>query len=185
MFNERKAAQIAAFFIQQAGGTLNVLKLMKLLYLADREAMNRYDEPLTYDAMVSMKHGPVLSRVLECINGFQLDNVAGGWDEWISDRANHEVSLRKTFSREDLDELSEADMQILHDVFAQFGHMNQWQLSEYTHDHCKEWQDPQDSTLPISYRDVLLALGKSAADIEELHNNILATKQINQLFANL
>ena len=39
-FNERKAAQMAAFFLHQGGGKLEVLKLMKLLYLADRQAMD-------------------------------------------------------------------------------------------------------------------------------------------------
>ena len=77
MFNERKVAQMAAFFLQQAGGTLNILKLMKLLYLSEREAMNRYGEPLSYDAMVSMPHGPVLSMTYECMNGYGSEDPEG------------------------------------------------------------------------------------------------------------
>ena len=47
MFNERKAAQMAAFFLGQgSGGRLAHLKLMKLLYLADREAVRAFGLPI-------------------------------------------------------------------------------------------------------------------------------------------
>lgn len=184
MFNEQKAAQMAAFFLQQAGGRGNVLKLMKLLYLSDRESMNRYGEPITYDAMVAMKHGPVLSRVLECINGFQ-HSERGGWEDWVSDRENHNVSLKHTFERDDLDELSDADIEVMASVWQQFGSMNEWKLSQYTHDYCSEWQDPNDSAVPIAYRDVFIALGKNADVANDLQENIIASKQVSRLFASL
>ncbi len=184
MFNERKAAQMAAFFLHQAGGELNVMKLMKLLYLSDRESMNRYGEPITYDAMVAMKHGPVLSRVLECINGFQHP-AQGGWEYWVNDRANHAVSLKQGFGRDDLDELSDADMAVMASVWQQFGNMNQWMLSQYTHDYCGEWQDPNDSSVPITYRDVFVALGKDAELATELQENIMASQQVSRMFATL
>ena len=38
MFNERKVAQMAAFFLRECGGSMSVLKLTKLLYLAERIA---------------------------------------------------------------------------------------------------------------------------------------------------
>jgi len=41
MFNQRKVAQMAAFLLRRRG-CMNYLKLMKLLYLADRESMKRY-----------------------------------------------------------------------------------------------------------------------------------------------
>jgi uncharacterized phage-associated protein len=55
---------MAAFFAKKEGDVIPVLKLTKLLYLADREALARYGEPITYDLPVSMEHGPVLSRAL-------------------------------------------------------------------------------------------------------------------------
>lgn len=33
-FEEKRAAQVAAVFLDEAGGTLPLLKLMKLMYLA-------------------------------------------------------------------------------------------------------------------------------------------------------
>ena len=68
MFNEQKTAQIAAWFISQGGGSMPHLKLMKLMYLAERESMSRHGFTMTGDYFVSMPHGPVLSLTLNHIN---------------------------------------------------------------------------------------------------------------------
>lgn len=61
IFSERKAAEAAAFLLLKGGGGLELLKLMKLMYLAERESFKKYGESITGDAFVSMQHGPVLS----------------------------------------------------------------------------------------------------------------------------
>lgn len=61
LFNEKKAAQAAAFFLFQAGQPVSVLKLTKLLYLAERRSFERHGSPMIGDRLVSMPHGPVLS----------------------------------------------------------------------------------------------------------------------------
>ena len=45
-----KISQMAAFFTQQQGGVINVMKLIKLMYLSDRESMRLYGEPISFDA---------------------------------------------------------------------------------------------------------------------------------------
>jgi len=73
MFTCIKAAQVCAFFAMKAGNRINILKLMKLLYLCERESMRRFESPLIYDHFVSMDHGPVLSRTLDLLNGSSND----------------------------------------------------------------------------------------------------------------
>ena len=46
---EEKAAQAAALFLLKAGGPMPHLKLMKLLYIADRESYRRRGSPITGD----------------------------------------------------------------------------------------------------------------------------------------
>jgi len=58
MFSEKKIAQVAAFFVSKAGGRLNHMKLLKLIYLSDRESLDQWGEPISYD---SMERGSVLS----------------------------------------------------------------------------------------------------------------------------
>jgi uncharacterized phage-associated protein len=165
-FDAPRAGQIAAFFTKRQGGLINVVKLIKLIYLADREHMNLYEEPMFMDNFVSMRLGPVNSGAYECVN-----SGCDGWDEFISDRANHDVALsRSAMSDDELDELSESDFEILNKIWGQFGHMSQWDLVDYVHKHCPEWEDPGNSSLPIPYSRIFKYLNKENA--EKLEKNI-------------
>jgi hypothetical protein len=44
-FDPDKATEVAARFIQLEGGSINVLKLVKLIYLLERESINIPEEP--------------------------------------------------------------------------------------------------------------------------------------------
>ena len=158
-FNERKAAQVAAYFALEEGGSINVLKLVKLIYLADRLFMDRYDRPILNDRFVSMDHGPVNSITLNFINGCIAER--GDWDKFISDRARHNVALaNRRITVDDLDELSEAELRILRQVWKRFGHRTHFQIRNYTHRHCPEWEDPNGSSTPIPYERIFKFLGK-------------------------
>ena len=76
MFNERKAAQAAAWFLRQQGGRMPHLKLVKLMYLADRQSLDEHGFPITGVLAVSMPHGPVLSMTLNVVKC----HVAAGAD---------------------------------------------------------------------------------------------------------
>jgi uncharacterized phage-associated protein len=67
MFNEFKVTQIAAFFLPKEGGEMFLLKLMKLLYLSERESFARFECSISGDKFYSLPHGPVLSRTKELI----------------------------------------------------------------------------------------------------------------------
>jgi uncharacterized phage-associated protein len=185
MLNERKVAQMAAYLLDKQSGTMPLLKLMKLLYLADREALQRFDAPMSGDRLVSMPHGPVLSGTLNHMNG-DVQSAPGGWESWISDRENHEVSLRKRpESRDSLDELSDAELEVLESVWGKFGHMGKWEIRDYTHDHCPEWRDPKGSMTPIAYEDVFLALGRTLEDARAMSARVEESDRVQRLFAGL
>jgi uncharacterized phage-associated protein len=186
LYSPAKVAQMAAFFAQKQGGRINVLKLTKLLYLADRVAIAGYGRPISYDRPVAMPHGPVLSRTLDLLNGFVGGPAAAQWEEWISARANYEVELkRQQLGRADLDELSDADLEVLELVWRDFGHMDHWTLSDWTHKNCSEWKDPRGSSLPIDEVSRLLAVGKDAEQAKELAAEIEADRELDAQFARL
>ena len=66
-FNERRATEAAARFLKLRGGRMSYLKLIKLLYLLDREALLRWGRPVTTDRYISMDNGPVVSRIYDLI----------------------------------------------------------------------------------------------------------------------
>ncbi len=185
MFTHSKVAQIAAVFTHKHGGTISILKLIKLMYLADRESMSRYGLPISFDRLVSMDHGPVLSRTYDLINGTLDAPGAAKWDEWISVRENHDVSLKRKFQRPDLDELSDADLEVIDAVWSRFGKMDKWTLRDYTHDHLGEWQDPEGSSVPIKEQDVFLALGMNAEEAEHLACDIEAERGLDRILDRL
>jgi len=176
---------MAAVFASKQGGTINVLKLSKLLYLADRESMSRHGVPISFDNLVSMDHGPVLSRTLNLINGFVGGSGAAQWEEWMSDRENHDVSVKKNFTRKDLTELSEADLAVIDTVWAQFGRMDQWALRDYTHKNCAEWIDPKGSSLGIEEVTVFTAVGRSAPEATKLAQDIKTQRELDRVFSRL
>ncbi len=183
MFTGEKIAQMAAFFTSQAGGEIDILKLMKLLYLADRESFNRYGAPISYDRMVSMDHGPVLSRAYDLVKGCVGGPDGEQWDSWISDRANHRVSLIREAARNNLDHLSDADIEILESIWAQFGAMDKWEIVEYTHEHLGEWRNPNGSSLPINGFDLLRELGKSEEESAAIAEDIREQREIHAAIA--
>ncbi|WP_303982137.1 Panacea domain-containing protein [Dongia mobilis] len=179
-YSARKSAQAAAFFAKMQGGAINILKLIKLLYLSDRESLQRYDMPILWDKFVAMPQGPVDSLTLNYVNGFVRDS--DGWAEYVTDRKNHKIGLvRHDLVEDDLDELSDAEIGIFHDVWQKFGSMDQFELVDYTHKHCPEWEDPHGSSNPIPYDRVLKFLGKPNAN--EVAEEIESLRSLSESLA--
>lgn len=184
MYNERKVAQMPAYLLVEGGKTMPHLKLLKLLYLADRKSMELHGFPISGDCIVAMPHGPVLSMTLNLIDG-DVESCENGWESWVSDKANHEVSLKRAVSSDALDELSMAGKSALEAVWNTFGHMDKWEIRDYTHNHCPEWQDPNGSSRTIPYETVFRALGKPDNVAIELGARIEAERSLDTLFASL
>ena len=187
MFRDRKVAQVAAYFLgKTAEPGMPLLKLMKLLYLADREAIKEYGQPISNDCAVSMPHGPVLSMTLDLINGFTVSSP-DGWSSYISDREDNKVALVRPVNTVDLDELSPAECDVLERIWCRFGEMSQWELRDWTHDpaNCPEWQDPQGSSCPIPVARIASAVGHTREQSEDIASRIAEEKQIDRLFASL
>jgi uncharacterized phage-associated protein len=183
-FNDRKAAQVGAYFLRKAGGTLPHMKLMKLMYLANRAQLEKYAQSLYGDSMSSMDYGPILSQTLNLINGTQSSK--DGWKHWISDRANYKVKLVREFSkREELDEISNAEIDTLKAIWKQFGKLDQFQLSDYCHENCGEWTHPQGSSTPIAYEDVLRAVGWKKQPAKRAAEDIESQQRLDRALARL
>lgn len=178
-FNVRKAAQVVAFFAREEGGAIHVLKVVKLVYLADRQNMAEYDFPICGDKLVSMDHGPVDSMTLNYVNG--MVQTKDGWDDFVTDRANYKVGVARALSDEDLDELSPAELKSMRTVWDKFGQMDRWTLRDWTHDNCPEWEDPHGSSNPIPYERVFKFLGKANSD--ELALRVHEDRQLRTVFA--
>jgi uncharacterized phage-associated protein len=166
MFSEERVTHMAAYLLKKEGGRMSYLKLLKLLYLAERKAMAKWGESISGDHFVSMPHGPVLSQTYDLIQG--TSEALSPWQKMIQDKDNYEVSLRHDIVIDDLDELSPSEIKILEETFDEFGHMGRFQIRDYTHDNCPEWEDPKGSSYPIKPENIFRAMGKSNGQITSL-----------------
>lgn len=165
-FNESKTTQLACLLLKKRGGKMSFLKLIKLMYLVDRTALLRWGWSMTFDKYVSMNNGCVLSRTYDLIREESIGDSY--WKRFISEPMKYEVSL---LAEPELDEISKAEMELVDEVYGQFGHLNRWQLVNYTHE-LPEWTNPKGSSLPIDYKDVLKAGGKSEQEVFEIIDDL-------------
>lgn len=175
-FRARKAAQIAAYFAAREGRAIEKLKLIKLMYLAEREFARRNEVPMLMDEYYSLKHGPICSNALDGING----TGSRDWNEFIT-RSGREVSAAVSIDRDTLDEVSDAEMEVLEAIWSDFGAMDSMAIRSYTHRNCPEYTEVESGRLPIDYHEILSAVGVQDAD--ELARDVAALRRAQGLFA--
>lgn len=165
-FNEQKATQVAALLLKLRGNRMKYIKLIKLMYLVDREALRRWGRPVTTDHFVSMDKGPVLSRVYSLISEEQEEPTF--WTTHIEPTSGHDVQL---IADPGDGELSLQEEQLIKSVFDQHGHKCRWKIIDELHK-VPEWQDPKGSMIPIAVDEILKALGKTPAEIEAISRDL-------------
>ena len=168
-FRSQKAAQICTYYASLSGGMIEKLKLIKLVYLAEREYLSSYHHPMLFDEFYSLPNGPICSSTLHGVNGVIHEDL---WDEYIARNGNIVVAV-KSLERDDLDQVSDAEMEVVTEIWRKFSGMTASQIRNYTHEHCPEYTETDRARVPISYLDIFEALGEKDAaiisdDISEL-----------------
>lgn len=176
-FRQERATQAAARLLKLRGGRMSYMKLLKLLYLADRKALLEHGRPITFDRYVSMDRGPVLSQTYNLIVEEDDPGNPTYWRQFISPPVGWEVELRKDAPTT---ELSRAQERVLDETFVQFGKMSRWELVRVTH-MLPEWTDPRGSAVPIDIDEILRAGGMSEADREGVEERLAAEEALAQL----
>lgn len=158
-FDHVKSAQMIAYLVRKAGGTAEKLKLIKLVYLAERLSFQKRGKPMNFDYYFSLPHGPVASSALNGMN-HQLPHPA--WD------AVHQASNKRDITVDESildDRLSRTDRLILDQVWDEFGGKSASQLRNWTHRHCPEYVEVgPSSSMPIDYSDILSQVGNPDPD---------------------
>lgn len=172
---------MAAFFLARREGPMAHIKLMKLLYLADRLSMERYDVPMSDDVQCNMKNGPILSATLDLMNGSRKSEA---WSSFVSPIRNYEVTLQRNFNWEDLDELSRSDLKILDEVFAQYGSMNRWELVDFVHT-LPEWENPGSTSTLIDTEVTFKSFGLNPVQAHEKVEMLQTRKLLGQKLAEM
>ncbi|MBA2589065.1 MAG: SocA family protein [Alphaproteobacteria bacterium] len=156
-FRSEKAAQFSALFVQREGGRIDKLKLVKLLYLAERESTAERGRPIFYDEFYSLDHGPIGTHALDALNKDSRDNAL--WANYITVQSRKDIAAATKTKPQEMDQISKSDFAILENVWKKFGWMTASQVRNWTHLNCPEYvEPPKGSNLPITYEALYKAL---------------------------
>lgn len=159
-FSHRKTTQALNFFARQAGGELNKLKALKLVYFADRYHLRRFGRPITGDEYLAMPYGPVASGAKDLIemDDFLSDEERAYGAQYIAPVDRYTYRSTAEFADKTL---SESDRIALAWAWEKFGHMERFALAEFTHLY-PEWKrhesalaGKRETRVPMCYRDFL------------------------------
>lgn len=135
---ERQAAQLAAAFILKAGRPVGAVRLMKLMYLAERESMRRTGLPIVFDEIYAMREGMMLSRTFDLMTARQR-NPKGEWARYIAPLSHAGLGVCQGVGESSLDRLSRDDLEVVDLVWARHGQSNRDKLVHEVHHRLDEW----------------------------------------------
>ena len=150
------AVDIAKFFL--AMRPLSHLQLQKLVYLAYKEYLFKYKEPLFDEKIVAFQYGPVVEEVYQQFKRYGSEVIK------IDDQTEYilkDIRLPQALGRMLLVEGSEKIVTILLDVINQYGDLTGGQLVELTHSSQGPWDTVFRPSLNCEITDeIILAQGK-------------------------
>jgi uncharacterized phage-associated protein len=179
-FNFEKSLQAAGVLLHLEEGRMPYLRLLKLLYIADREMLASTASPITGDRGYAMKYGPVLSHLYNLIKG--SGPRFEDWDRHIRTQG-YAVKLADDPGR---GKLSRGEIEKLVEVSERYRNKDQWELSDLTHDFPEwksHWPDEAESgSFPIPWEEMLTAQGEDAETIQTVEEEERARNYIDGLF---
>jgi uncharacterized phage-associated protein len=159
-FSHRKATQALNFLAGKAGGQINKMKALKLVFFADRYHLRQYGRPITNDEYLAMEYGPVPSG---CKDLAEMSDFLDKHERSYAERFLKPVSQYEFASLAAVETpvFSQSDLGALEFAWRHYGQFNEFRLAEITHEF-PEWkrhetalQSPDVSRLPMSYRHFL------------------------------
>ena len=164
MLRVEKLAAATAYILQKNGGRLDYTKLIKLIYLLDREEFNSLGHSMSGDEFRAFPKGPVPIGLYSLIKGEGEREAQALWDSRFL-TCGHDIAARAPGLPTGW--LSRFEKRVLDELDAKFHNASCGDLIEYTHAACPEWKDPSPAaSRKIAPAEILAALGCSKREIE-------------------
>lgn len=176
-FDFERSLQAAAYLLELEEGSMDYIRLLKLLYIAERELLAEQATPLTGDVFKALKYGPVMITIYDIIMDRSWRSAE--WDRYIKMK-NYSVRLAQDPGR---DRLSPAIVGKLREVSDRYREMNNWDLVEVTREF-PEWRKnapPADPPGIIPLEDVLEAMGAEEGTLEAILEEEAIRRQMDDI----
>ena len=178
-FNEQKSTEAASLLLHLKGGRSDYWWIIKLLYLIDRESLKRWERPVTYDLYESLPYGPVAMSIYNII---KKNLPSQFWKRYIVTLPK-EAEVMLTGRPAKIRKLSKAELDLINEIFKEFGSLSGKELVEYTHT-LPEWRNPKDSgekALPLPIQEILTVLDYSSEEIDRITSEIKEEETIDAI----
>jgi hypothetical protein len=172
VFDIRKAVAATGYLCELNDGSLDMLKCIKMLYIADRNALVEWHRPITGDEFWSLQHGPILSRIYDLIRGRIFGPEMEIWQGVFNPRKGDMVSLRGGI-RLDTRPLSRREKHALDESFARIQPLSIGQVIDLVHKF-PEWKDPGSSSLPIDPKTIFYHENFGENAVKEIEEDLEA-----------
>jgi antitoxin SocA-like protein len=166
VFDIRKAIAASGYICNLAGGSFDMLKLIKAIYLAERQALLEWHRPITGDTFYSLENGPIVSRIYDLIRGRVMGPEMEAWREVFNPRQADTVSLKKLAIT---GPLSKREKDALASAYEKLKDLSIGEVIDFVHS-LPEWKDPGKSSALIDPKTIFYHenLGEDAVErIEE------------------
>jgi uncharacterized phage-associated protein len=169
MFEIKKIIQVISYLLSLNNSKMDFLKLMKELYLIDRESIAERDTSISGDVYYSLPHGPVLSATKNLLDDLKSDDIDESnplkdFFKFIKNPKYNKIYDIVLKEAPEYDLLSEKDKEYIEKISKQFKNYLPKDIEKYTHE-LPEWIDPCGSNIKIRFQDIMRALGKSEDEI--------------------
>ena len=137
-FDYKKAVQAINYLAKKEGGKIDKLKLIKLIYFADRYHIRKYGRPIINDAYIAMPLGAVGSSVKDIagFSDFLADEERSYSEKFIVKEKGY---LIKSIADTDLDVFSKSDIEAIDFAYNKFGGYKASKLVDICHKY-PEWE---------------------------------------------
>lgn len=177
-FDSEKTLQAIGVLLAHSGSNKrdNYMRILKLLYMADRRSIGEMGRPITGDKFVAMKRGPVLTRTYNIIK--EEDSESQVWAHYIA-KKRYDILL---IQNPGIGKLSRYEIELLQTICEENQDLDEWAMVEKTHGF-QEWKqnNPGESSKSIPLSDVLGALGKQD-ELPHIQQQAAKSRAIKALF---
>lgn len=161
---------------------MNYTKLMKLMYISDRESLREYGTTISGDSYAAMNCGPVLSETLNMIKG-GATSAQSDWSKRFQTEGYDLVAKGDVSEALSHAHLSKANLEIMNQVFETYRNHSYGRMIDITHTY-PEWTGShvKDSSVPISLTEVLAGAGFEMREAIEIAQEEESHLQMQAMF---